>query len=185
MFMTLGIFFRKVTWKGLLNSWIVSFFSNFAGAVFGAYFFGYITDLFVDEPWLTNIQNLAVKKNSMEFQVVFFRAIAANFLVNMAIFVGVIAEDVAGKILSTFIIIGTFATPGFEHSIANMFFVTHGLMYGAKTTFGEFIYKNLIPVTLGNIVGGMIVGISLWYIYGTKQKIDRKEPELFTISCLI
>jgi len=185
MFMTLGLLHKKVTWKGLTLSWVISYFSNFLGAVFGAYFFGYLTELFVANPYLANVQAIAVKKVSLSFQVAFFRGFAANWLVNLAIYVGVVAEDVTGKTIGMFLIIGTFATSGFEHCIANMYYVCQSLMYGADTTFGIFIYKNLIPVTLGNALGGVVMGLSLWYIYGTKQNISKPGPELFSITCLV
>jgi len=83
------------------------------------------------------------------------------------------------------ILVASFATSGFEHSIANMFFVDLGLMYGADTTFGKFLYKNLIPVTFGNIIGGGIgVGVSMWYLYGFKP-VEKKEDRLFEVSCFL
>jgi formate/nitrite transporter FocA (FNT family) len=85
--------------------------------------------------------------------IAFLRGIPANWLVCLAISIAMSAEDISGKILGCFIPIMTFATTGFEHCIANMFFVPLSLMYGAKGTFGKFIYANLIPVTLGNILG--------------------------------
>jgi len=183
MYMALGLLYRKTSWKALAYSWVISYFSNFIGTAFAAYFFGYLTQLFESDPYLTNMQAIAVTKNGYDFYVVFLRAVACNWLVNLAIYVSVISEDISSKILSSFAIIGTFAVSGFEHCVANMFYVLISLMYGADTTFGIFIYKNLIPVTLGNIVGGLIMGVGLWYLYGTKQNIT-KGPELYTISCL-
>jgi formate/nitrite transporter FocA (FNT family) len=63
-----------------------------------------------------------------------------------------------------------FVAIGFEHSIANMFFIPSGIMYGANVTWAQFFTVNLIPVTLGNIVGGgLFVGAIYWYIYSRQR----------------
>lgn len=69
-----------------------------------------------------------------------------------------------------------FVALGFEHSIANMFFIPAGIMYGAKVTWGAFLVDNLVPVTLGNIVGGaFFVGAIYWYVYSRKGIGDQPQ----------
>jgi len=66
---------------------------------------------------------------------------------------------------------------GFEHSIANMFFIPVGIFYGAAVTWGQFLVTNLITVTLGNIVGGSVfVGVIYWYVYGERAKKEESRP---------
>jgi len=166
MYLVVALLDGRVHWKGLVYNWIVIYISNFAGCVFAGYFFCYLTDIFAIDPWLTNLQHIGEVKTGYGWGVVFLKAIPANWLVCLAVIVAIGAEDMTGKILGCFIPIAAFAAIGYEHCVANMFYVPLALMYGADTTFGKFIYANLIPVTLGNIVGGSIaVGLPMWYLY--------------------
>eukprot|EP01114_Cavostelium_apophysatum_P022683 TRINITY_DN828_c0_g1_i1.p1 TRINITY_DN828_c0_g1~~TRINITY_DN828_c0_g1_i1.p1 ORF type:complete len:388 (-),score=41.54 TRINITY_DN828_c0_g1_i1:48-1157(-) len=174
MYATAGWLAGTISIKKCCVICITAYISNWLGTAFGAYFFGYLTDLYVHEPWLSGIQKIAVTKTSMGFGVVFLRGVAANWLVNIAIFVVIAAEDISGKTIGLWYPICAFATAGFEHCIANMFFVQLGLMYGAPgTNFGKFIYKNLIPSTLGNILGAaFFVGALSYYVYGWRVTQD-------------
>jgi len=185
MTMPLGMLHRKVTWKGLATNWFVSYFGNWAGCVFGAYFFGYLSGQFANPPWLANVQAVVEKKCSFQFHVAFFRALGANWLVCLAFFVQSMAEDLGGKIVATFLIIGCFAASSYEHSVANMYYIDQGLMYGANTTFGTCVANNFVPVTLGNILAGLVMAFGLWHVHGTKQNVNRPGPELLTVSCLL
>jgi formate/nitrite transporter FocA (FNT family) len=61
-----------------------------------------------------------------------------------------------------------FVAIGFEHSVANMFFIPAGMFYGADVSWSDFLVGNLLPVTLGNIIGGaFFVGVVYWFLYGT------------------
>lgn len=100
-------------------------------------------------------------------------------LVCLAVWVSLGAKDVTGKIIGLFYPIVVFVVCGFEHSIANMFYGPTGLFamgrpeYAALVlgeakglTWGNFFIKNLVPVTLGNIVGGAVfVGAAYWFVY--------------------
>ena len=67
-----------------------------------------------------------------------------------------------------------FVALGFEHSIANMFFIPLGIYYGAQVSWYQFFIVNLVPVTLGNIIGGsFFVGVIYWFIYECKTKSDQ------------
>eukprot|EP01114_Cavostelium_apophysatum_P016760 TRINITY_DN4831_c0_g1_i1.p1 TRINITY_DN4831_c0_g1~~TRINITY_DN4831_c0_g1_i1.p1 ORF type:complete len:347 (-),score=56.45 TRINITY_DN4831_c0_g1_i1:25-1065(-) len=156
----------------------VAFFSNLAGCIAGAYFFGYLTHSFEADPWLSAVKSIAVKKVSYGFGVIFLRGIAANWLVNIAVYVVISAEDVSGKILGLFYPICAFAAAGFEHCVANMFYVPLGMFYGADVSVGDFIVKCLIPSTLGNIVGGGIfVGVAAWYAFGWRDEVKFKDDK--------
>ena len=94
-------------------------------------------------------------------------------MVNMAILMGTSAKTTGGRLFGLWWPITAFVVMGFEHSVANMFFIPAGMMHGANVSVGEFLWKNLIPVTLGNIIGGgIIVGIGYTLIYHMPKKIS-------------
>jgi formate transporter len=156
-------------------------------------FLGYLTDLFVEEPWYSGVTALAVTKDTYSVQAVFLRAVGANWLVCMAVFISIAAEDITGKIIGCYLPVTTFAIIGFEHTVANMFYVPLGLMYGANTSFWAYLVRNLFLTTLGNIVGGaLFMGTSVWYLYATggtdtnrsarSSKPDTTDPPEFNDS---
>jgi formate/nitrite transporter FocA (FNT family) len=76
-----------------------------------------------------------------------------------------------GKIIAMYIPIFTFIACGLEHSIANAFFIPASMMMGGNITFKQLFLNNLLPVILGNIIGGGIcVAFSFWYVHGFRQK---------------
>ena len=139
-----------------------------AGALLFAYFFVYLTGVAASEPWNEAIRNIALAKVSMPWHVVLLKGIGANWLVCLAVWLGMCSRGAAGKILGLWFPVMCFVAIGYEHSIANMFFIPLGMMQGAEVGWGEFIGRNLIPATLGNIAGGAVfVGGLYWYVYGT------------------
>ena len=115
--------------------------------------------------------------------------ILCNVLVCLAIFMAATAKDVAGKCIAIFFPIFVFVISGFEHCVANMYYIPAGILaahnpiYAAKATelygitaeqlsglnFGT-MFSNLLPVTIGNIIGGMVfVGLLYWYLYRKKE----------------
>lgn len=179
---------KKVTVAGVLRNWVFVYIGNFIGSIA-------VASIVVYSHQLTNFSNAlavstistAVAKCSMTFGDAFLRGIACNFLVCIAVWMSFAAKDVAGKIIGLYFPILLFVVSGFEHSVANMFYGSVGLL--AKTvpqfaaaaseggvdmtnlTWGNFLAGNLVPVTLGNIVGGLIVGIVYWvcYLQGKKD----------------
>lgn len=165
MIMTVSYLHNRVTAKQLALNWVLVFFSNFAGCILTAYFFGYLTESFVDAGTYSYLQLICAHKTALAPGVAFVRAIPANVLVCLAIFLGLAARDVYGKILGLYLPIFAFAVSGFEHCVANMFLLSIGMMYGMDVTVGSFL-ANLMPVVCGNIVGGAIlVGGSEVYLY--------------------
>ena len=180
---------RKVTAAGILRSWIVVFLGNLVGSLLVAAIFTYsrLPASFSGALALSVI-NTAAAKCKLSFASAFLRGIACNFLVCIAVWISFAAKDVVGKIAGLFFPIMLFVVSGFEHSVANMFYIPAGLM--AKTvpayaqvaadagvdlnglTWGAFFGGNLLPVTLGNIVGGLAVGIIYWYCYLEGKKQD-------------
>ena len=101
----------------------------------------------------------------------FIRGILCNVLVCLAVWLCFAARHVAGKILAIIFPISAFVALGFEHSVANMYFIPLGMLIsGGSISVIDFL-NNLIPVTLGNIVGGgLLVAIVYWSIYLKKYE---------------
>ena len=111
-----------------------------------------------------------------------FRGILCNWLVCLAVWIAASAEDTTGKILAMIFPVSAFVAMGFEHSVANMFMIPFGMMIGgdpalvakagvdmANMNVAGFV-GNLIPVTIGNIIGGaLFVATAYWYVYLRKQ----------------
>ena len=161
-----GALNKKYNWGAVLKNWVLVYFSNFAGVLFFVYFLIYLTGITGSDPWHNSIITIAFNKVSMPWHVVFLKGIGANWLVCLAIWLGLSSTSVPGKIIGLWWPVMCFATIGYEHCIANMFFVPLGILEGAPLGWSDFFLKNLIPSTLGNIVGGgLFVGTLYWYIY--------------------
>jgi len=151
----------------LLRNWTLVYFGNFIGALFVAYFMTYLAGLFDNAPWHDSILNIADSKTGNPFYKTFLKGIGANWLVALAMWLSFAAKDVAGKITAIWFPVMAFVTMGYEHSVANMYFIPTAIFYGSPVSWSEFIVSNLIPATLGNIVGGgVMVGLLYWLVYG-------------------
>jgi len=179
---------KKVTWGELLKNWVVVYIGNFVGSIILAAF------LFWGGTWSlngnlvgANALKVALSKTSLTFAQAFFRGILCNWLVCMAVWMAMASKDVIGKLFAIYFPIMAFVASGFEHSVANMFFIPYGIFLKsnpkvleaagktladlANLNWGTLFTVNLIPVTLGNIVGGAIfVGAVYWYVYLLSKK---------------
>ena len=180
---------KEVKLRAMLKNWFFVYFGNFIGAIIIALLtvYGGTFSLFGNEA-AANLIKTAVSKTSLTFSDALLRGILCNLLVCVAVWMAFAAKDVVGKIVGLFMPIMLFVLCGFEHSIANMFYIPAGLFasgnnaymaaYGADAgalTWGNLFVKNLIPVTIGNIIGGMVlVGVSYWFIY--LRETGKKAP---------
>lgn len=154
----------------MLRNWGLVYLGNFFGALFVAYFVGYLTGALTAEPWKEFTINIANVKTTAPFYKVFFKGMACNWFVAIAMWLAYASNHISGKILGIWFPIMAFVAMGFEHCIANMFFIPSAMLLGAPITWGDFIVNNLIPATLGNIAGGSIlVGLLYWYAYGENK----------------
>jgi formate/nitrite transporter len=163
---------KEISWVKLLENWGIVLLGNFLGSLILAWLM-LRTDL-----WQTgNVANhavaIAAQKCNLGFEVAFIRGVLCNWLVCLAVVMATSARDIGGKILSCYAPIMAFVASGFEHSIANMYFIPSGLLIAGKLgisadglTWGNFFVTNLVPVTLGNILGGVIfVAFAYWYVH--------------------
>jgi len=173
-----GLLSGKIVGLDFWKNWIVSYIGNFIGSVAVAYFIAYSTDLVTIEPWKSASIAIAEAKLALRFDVAMLRAVGCNWLVCLAVWLAIAATETSGKIWGIWFPIMAFVAMGFEHSVANMFFVPLGLMLGANGNLAEFIGKNLVPVTIGNVIGGfLLVGCFYYYIYlcECKPKIEKQK----------
>lgn len=161
---------RKQNWAAPLRNWGLVYIGNFVGSVFIAYFLTHLTGIVSDAPWSDMVHSIAEAKTSSPFYKTFLKGIGANWLVCLALWMGMSAQHTSGKILGLWWPVMAFVSMGFEHSIANMFFIPLAIFEGADISWSAFVIKNLVPATLGNIVGGaFFVGTFYWYAY-VKEK---------------
>ena len=165
MFMTVGVLERRVSWLSLLRNWIVTWVFNFLSSALFAYLLAYLPGFLVQDPYASYLQAVTMSKTSTaNWGITLLKGIGCNLLVCMAILVAVASEDYTSKFLSVFFFISTFIIIGYEHCVANMTILSLGAFYG-YTDFGTVLAWNIIPVTLGNIIGGAFVACSFWYTY--------------------
>lgn len=165
---------KKIKLHEMLKSWFFVFIGNFIGATIVAALvvYGHVPDLFGGK-LAESIVNSALSRVKLSFADSFIRGILCNILVCIAVWAAFAAKTVSGKLLMSFWPVMTFVLCGFEHSIADIYFCMAGIFtageYGIAAeglTMGSFLFKNLLPVTLGNIVGGAgIVGVGYWLMY--------------------
>ena len=189
----------KILISEMLISWLIVYFGNFIGGLIMALLvvYGHVANLF-DSGLAQVIVNNASSKTSLGFGDAFVKGILCNFMVCLAVWLSFGAKDLFSKIAALWAPILLFISCGFEHCVANMYFIPAGLFasyeYGLTRVdldWGRYFYKNLIPVTLGNICGGAIlVGLGYWYIYLTPDshyvpsnaQIDRKNTSSINID---
>ncbi|UPQ97869.1 formate-nitrite transporter family [Chloropicon primus] len=160
-----GLLAGRVKAMDLLKNWFWSFNGNFAGSVFVA-FLSFLACTTSSEALTAAVTKAAVAKVSMSFGVLFAKGVLCNWLVCLAVWMAMASNTVPGKLLGIFIPISTFVTLGAEHSIANQFLISQGILAGADISIKQFLVGNMLPVTLGNIVGSAVfVALAHWYAY--------------------
>jgi formate transporter len=159
-------------------------FSNlswvFIGNLLGSLFYGYLlfialTNMGIDAPTgvaakivaIAEAKTNAYAANGFQGMVtVFVKAVLCNWMVCLGVVMAMCSHSTVGKIVAAWLPIVTFFAQGFEHSVVNMFMIPTGMLMGAKVTFANWWLWNQIPVTLGNLVGGMLfTGLFLYWTY--------------------
>ncbi|MFI3304813.1 MAG: formate/nitrite transporter family protein [Rikenellaceae bacterium] len=153
-------------WFTMIKYCTIVWIMNFVGALFFGYFLVHLTHLSHYQPTLDGFLTIAEAKTSNPFYVTMLKGVGANWLVCLAVWLGMSSKSISGKILGIWLPVMTFVAIGYEHSVANMLFLPVAMMEGFELTIGELFMKNLIPATIGNILGGLIlVGGFYWYLY--------------------
>ena len=177
---------RCITLRELLRNWVIVYFANFLGAI------GMVLWIYATQQWALNDYGVGARallianaKVNLTLLQALARGTMANTLVALAVWLTFAGRSVTDKILAIVFPITAFVASGFEHSIANMYFVPFGILLKsspqvvevatrvaggtldlANLTWPAFLIRNLIPVTIGNILGGSVfVGVVYWFVY--------------------
>lgn len=168
----LSVLDKKTTPAGMLKNWAIVYLGNFAGSLMAALLLTYSHSYSLfDGKLAAAAVATAQGKVSLSFSDAFLRGILCNILVCLAVWISFASKDAAGKIIGLFLPITLFVIAGYEHCVANMYFIPAGIFvsseYGISAdslTWGNFLLKNLLPVTLGNIVGGAGIVATGYYL---------------------
>jgi formate/nitrite transporter len=178
---------REITVGRMLERWGLVYASNFIGSILIALLFVFSGLWRLSDGALgAAAVKIAYGKVNLPFVQALLRGVGCNWLVCLAVWMALAARQTIGKIFAIFFPIMGFVALGFEHSVANMYFIPTGIFlktfagFGAPAGVGPeslswltFLYRNLLPVTIGNIIGGVVfVGMSYWsaYLRGSAQK---------------
>src|SRR3989338_8021385 len=177
---------KKITLRQVIENWVIVYLGNFIGALSMALWIYFSKHLQVNSSLVgAKALLIANAKVGLPFLVAFSRGVLCNALVCLAVWLCMSGRTTTDKIVSILFPITAFVALGFEHSVANMYFIPMGLLlknnpavleaaavlsakvndFSCLTVQGLFM-KNLLPVTLGNIFGGgVLVGLVYWFVY--------------------
>ena len=183
MLAPMAAFIHKISWAQVMTLWVFVYIGNLIGSVFWAYLMAngpFVTWDAAGAATITAFGTRAIAIAGAKVSYVgmmgmwsaFLKAIGCNYLVNLAILLGICSDDMVGKFFGIWFPIMAFVSSGLEHSIANMYFIPAGIitsmLTGVPTTANwvNMWTANVIIVTLGNIVGGLFfVGILYWVAF--------------------
>ena len=153
----------KITARRVVLNWAVVLVANAAGALLMALVI-HRTGVLDNGGVKTTAIRIAESKGHLAFDVAFLRGALCNMLVCLAVWLSAAARSVEGKIVAIVFPISAFVALGFEHSVANLYLLPVGMLSGAHLTPADVI-GNIVPVVLGNIVGGVILAAAYWTVY--------------------
>lgn len=177
---------KRITASSMLKNWIIVYICNFIGGVLIAFMVYYSGGLNAGNGLLGAMTvKMASGKVNLEFGQALVSGIMCNWLVCMAVWLSTGAQTTIGKIFSIFFPIWLFVTAGFEHSVANMFFIPAGIFASGNELFvslsgvsqdilsnlnwSGMLINNLFPVTIGNIIGGSVC-VAMGYYTALKSE---------------
>lgn len=177
----------KISWGKLLEKWGLVYLANFVGSIILVWIM-YGSGVWKIGNFAVGAKalNIANAKVNLSWVEAFCRGIGCNWLVCLAVWMALSSRNVIGKIFAIYFPVMTFVASGFEHSVANMYFIPLGIYLKGHSavvaaadlagrlndlTWKGFWIKNEIPVTLGNIVGGaFFVSFIYWLVLHSKSK---------------
>jgi len=183
---TISLLEKRCSAAQMLRSWTIVYLSNFVGALLvaaGCAWFGQMN--YSDGLLAVYTMKVAVGKCNLSFGNAVVSGIMCNFLVSLGVLMGMSGKDTAGRIIGAYLPVAFFVLCGFEHCVANMYYISAGLMAKAVPAYAElaaatgldlssltvsnFLLRNLVPVTIGNIIGGGGLGWIMWFCYLKKR----------------
>ena len=166
----------KVSWGGMLKNWAIVWLGNLVGALAA------VALVYLAQVWSMNgggvgeaMVSVAAGKVSPDWATLFFKGVMCNIFVCLAVWIGFSARTVVDKVIGIILPISAFVAAGFEHCVANRFFLPMGCLLNSMGVGAagavpfEGILYNLSAATLGNIVGGLLVGLAYWFVFNQKK----------------
>lgn len=160
--MTFGFLNKSISLKDFIKTLVQVWIGNFAGALLAVAIL-YLGGAYAKPILAETIAQVANAKVSLSFLQVVMRGILCNILVSLGVWFSLTARDTAGKLLGCWFPVMLFVLCGYEHSVANMFFLPMGMLFNSSVT-AALILKNIIAATIGNFIGGGIMVPALYYI---------------------
>ena len=152
---------KDIKFKELLKNWLIVYLGNLFGSLL-------ISLLIINTPLKEIISASFIKitntKISLNITSAIILGMLCNFLVCLSVFLASNAKTIGEKVIVIFIPIFTFVALSFEHSVANMSYLSLGYLLDNSIKVSSIIFKNLIPVTIGNIIGGSILATLIYYL---------------------
>ncbi len=167
----LAVLRRRASLGGLARNWALVLVGNLLGALFVAYFLAVQTGVLTADAPLARLTAIAVAKAHTETHwQVFLRGIGCNWLVCLAVWMALGAQDIGGKILAIFFPVMAFVAVGFDHVVANMFFLPAAIFAHVPGIGWGDAAANWLFAGLGNVVGGgLFVACGYWFLYGRES----------------
>ena len=181
----ISVFEGKTGFASMLRNWFWVYIGNFCGALLvaaGVAFLGCLN--LSGGGFAVSTMKVAAAKSSLPFMTAVGLGFFCNVLVTVGVLISLGSKDTIGRFIGAYMPVAFFVICGFEHSIANMYYVPAGIFAAsnpayqalavkagvnlANVTWGSFFMGNLLPVTIGNILGGLAVSFIFWYCYGKK-----------------
>lgn len=179
----MGVMAGKIGSARLLRNWSLVYAGNLIGSVLYALLFylslsnsghsdgGAFAELFRQAAQKKTLGYMALGAGG--WSTAFVRALLCNWMVTIGTLLALTSRSTIGKVVAMWLPITTFFALGYEHSIVNMFVVPTGMLLGAPVSFGKWWLWNQIPVTLGNIVSGVLfTGLPLFLTYSTRPSVS-------------
>ncbi len=169
MLLTIPLINKKIKLKGMLNNWLWVYIGNLIGSLLVALAVYYAGSVDMNVDLFNKFASIAAAKTNLTFINAIILGIFCNILVCIAVYLAFINKNTIEKIFCIFFPIMFFIILGFEHSVANMFYLSMGCLT-SKITILDALINNLLPVTIGNIIGGCLVAIVINYINKENKK---------------
>jgi formate/nitrite transporter len=185
---TISVLDKRCTVLQMLRNWVIVYLSNFAGAALvaaGCVWFGQVN--YSNGALAVYTMKTAATKCAISFPNGVVLGFLCNLLVCLGVLMSMSAKDTTGRILGAYLPVAFFVLCGFEHCVANMYYISAGLMAKSvpayaqlalesgldlsKLTLSNFLLGNLLPVTIGNILGGAALGWSMWFCHLNKKPV--------------
>ena len=185
--MIIGVLKGKYKVSDMIRVLIVVFISNLIGGILFAILVAFSGQFKYSDGLMGAFTiKLALSKANIPFSSALISGILCNFFVCLGVVMAGLSKDISGKVLASFLPIMTFVTGGFEHCVANMFYIPAGIFAAGNSKYVEvamtkygitaekiatlnwknFLLTNELPVTIGNIIGGMLfIGVVMYIVY--------------------